>query len=53
MSIDSWVYAMRMFDDMFVFFTSVEVIQGVPLVSAIIFVLVIGYLINALANKEP
>lgn len=53
MSIDSWVYAMRMLDDTFVFFTSVEILQGIPLVSAILFVLVLGYIINALANKEP
>lgn len=53
MSHEAWITAMQMVDDFAVFVTSMEVLPGVSFLNTMIFCLVLGWIINALANKEP
>lgn len=53
MSSEAWIIAMQMVDDFAIFVTGMEILPGVTFLNGIIFCLVLGWIINALANKEP
>lgn len=53
MSNQSWLTAIAMVDEFSSFVLGMEILPGVTFVNALIFCLVLGWVLNALGNKEP